>query len=267
MAEIDNLLREDRSFPPSSEWKTRAIVSDPAVYDRAEADPEAFWAAFARELDWIQPWAEVVRWKPPNAEWFVGGKLNVAANCVDRHAHSGRRNRAAIIWEGEPGDRRTLTYWDLFRQVSAFANVLKSLGVNKGDRVALYLPMIPELAIAMLACARIGAVHSVVFGGFSAESLRDRINDSQCRLLITADGGYRRGHVVALKKIADEAVADTPSIEHVVVVRRSASTPIEVTMQPERDLWYHDLMKDAPLTCDPEPMESEDMLYILYTSG
>jgi acetyl-CoA synthetase len=192
-------------------------------------------------------------------------------NCLDRHLRGARRNKAAIIWEGEPGDSRTLTYHDLHREVSQFANVLKSLGVTKGDRVAVYLPLIPELAITMLACARIGAVHSVVFGGFSAESLRDRINDQKARLLVTADGGYRRGQVVALKKVADEALTDTPSIEHVVVVRREGGGLVEGSIQsvmtPSRDHWYHELMAHAALRCDPEPMDSEDMLYILYTSG
>src|SRR5215217_1042545 len=264
MAEIDNLLREDRSFPPSSEWKTRAIVSDPAVYDRAEADPEAFWAAFARELDWIQPWTEVVRWKPPNAEWFVGGKLNVAANCVDRHVRTARRNKAAIVWEGEPGDRRTLTYWDLFRQVSAFANVLKSLGVKRGDRVALYLPLIPELAIAMLACARIGAVHSVVFGGFSADSLRDRIIDSGAIALVTADGGYRRGAIVPLKKNVDDALRDGTSVKRVIVFRRAGN---DIHMEEGRDVWWHRELEYVNASCAPTPLDSEHPLYLLYTSG
>ena len=193
----------------------------------------------------MQPWTEVVRWKSPNAQWFVGGKLNASVNCLDRHVRTARRNKAAIIWEGEPGDRRTLTYWDLLRQVGAFANVLKSLGVKKGDRVALYLPLIPELAIAMLACARIGAVHSVVFGGFSAESLRDRINDAQAVLLVTADGGYRRGQVVPLKQMADEALRETPSIKNVVVVQRQAGGPIPVDIKEGRDHWYHRLMQHA----------------------
>jgi acetyl-CoA synthetase len=267
MSEIDALLKEDRSFPPPPEWRTGACVKDPRVYERAAANPEAFWAEFARELEWIRPWDEVVRWKSPNAEWFVGGKLNASANCLDRHVRTARRNKAAIVWEGEPGDRRTLTYWDLLRQVSAFANVLKSLGVKKGDRVALYLPLIPELAIAMLACARIGAVHSVVFGGFSAESLRDRINDAQAVLLVTADGGYRRGQVVPLKQMADEALRETPSIKNVVVVQRQAGAPIPVDIKEGRDHWYHRLMQHADARCEPEPMDAEDMLYILYTSG
>jgi len=267
MAEIDNLLKEDRQFPPSETWKKTALITDPSIYDRAAANPEAFWEGFARELEWIRPWDEVVRWQSPHAEWFVGGKLNASVNCVDRHAHTARRNRAAIIWEGEPGDRRTLTYWDLYRQVSAFANVLKSLGVKRGDRVALYLPLIPELAIAMLACARIGAIHSVVFGGFSAESLRDRINDAQAVLLVTADGGYRRGQIVPLKQMADEALNDTPSIQNVVVVQRQAGSPIPVDIREGRDHWYHRLMQHASFNCEPEAMDAEDMLYILYTSG
>jgi acetyl-CoA synthetase len=267
MSEIDALLKEDRRFAPTPAWRAGAYVSDPTIYDKAAADPEAFWAGFARELEWIRPWNEVLRWKSPNAEWFVGGKLNASVNCVDRHVRTARRNKAAIVWEGEPGDRRTLTYWDLLREVSAFANVLKSLGVKKGDRVALYLPMVPELAIAMLACARIGAIHSVVFGGFSAESLRDRINDAQAVLLVTADGGYRRGHIVPLKQMADEALRDTPSVRNVVVVQRQAGAPIPVDIMEGRDHWYHRLMQHADPRCEPEPMDSEDMLYILYTSG
>jgi acetyl-CoA synthetase len=267
MSEIDALLKEERRFPPSPSWRTTANVSDPEIYARAAADPEAFWAEFARQLEWIRPWDEVLRWKSPNAQWFAGGKLNVSANCLDRHVRTARRNKAAIVWEGEPGDRRTLTYWDLLRQVAAFANVLKGLGVKKGDRVALYLPMVPELVVAMLACARIGAVHSVVFGGFSSESLRDRINDAQATLLVTADGGYRRGQVVPLKQMADEALRDTPSIENVVVVQRQAGGPIPVDIQEGRDHWYHRLMQHAAVPCEPEPMDAEDMLYILYTSG
>jgi acetyl-CoA synthetase len=209
----------------------------------------------------------VLEWNPPHAKWFVGGTLNASVNCVDRHVRSARRNKAALVWEGEPGDRRTLTYYDLYRQVSQFGNVLKSLGVKRGDRVAIYLPLIPELAIAMLACARIGAIHSVVFGGFSSESLRDRINDAQCTLLITADGGWRRGQVVPLKKMADEALTGTPSIKNVVIVQRLHGSPVEVHVQEGRDHWYHRLMQDAPYVCEPEKMDAEDMLYILYTSG
>ena len=263
MSEIDALLKEDRSFPPADAWRRNAIVNDAEVYARAAADPEAFWADFARELEWMQPWTRVLEWKSPHAKWFVGGKLNASVNCVDRHVRGPRRNKAAFIWEGEPGDRRTLTYWDLYKQVGAFANVLKSFGVKRGDRVALYLPLVPELAIAMLACARIGAIHSVVFGGFSSESLRDRINDSECVALVTADGGYRRGHIVPLKEMADAALTDTPSIKHVIVVQRQAGAPIPVHMTEGRDHWYHRLMQDAPSHCEPEAMDAEDMLYIL----
>jgi acetyl-CoA synthetase len=267
MSEISALLQEDRSFPPSDEFRLQANISDPAIYASAAADPEAFWAERAGELDWMKPWDQVLAWNPPDAKWFVGGKLNACVNCVDRHVRTGRRNKAALIWEGEPGDRRTLTYWDLYRQVSAFANVLKSLGVKRGDRVALYLPLIPELAIAMLACARIGAVHSVVFGGFSAESLRDRINDAQAVLLVTSDGGYRRGHIVPLKQMADEALQDTPSIQNVIVVQRQAGTSFPIHIKEGRDHWFHRLMQDASTDCPPEAMDAEDMLYILYTSG
>ena len=275
MNEIDALLKEDRRFPPSDAWRRGAIANDPDVYARAAADPEKFWADFAGELEWIAPWSRVLEWKSPHAKWFVGGKLNASVNCVDRHIRGPRRNKAAFIWEGEPGDRRTLTYWDLYKQVNAFANVLKSLGVKRGDRVALYMPLIPELAISMLACARIGAIHSVVFGGFSAESLRDRINDSQCVALVTADGGYRRGQVVPLKAMADDALTATPSIKHVIVVQRhppaaasgTGSAAIPVQMQEGRDHWYHRLMEEAAAYCEPEAMDAEDMLYILYTSG
>jgi acetyl-CoA synthetase len=266
MSEIDALLQEDRSFEPTAEFRSKAHVSDPEVYARAANDPEGFWENFAKELEWMQPWTRVLEWNPPHAKWFVGGRLNASANCLDRHVRTWRRNKAAFVWEGEPGDRRTLTYFDLYRQVSQFANVLKGLGITRGDRVALYMPLVPELAIAMLACARIGAVHSVVFGGFSAESLRDRINDAQARLLVTADGGYRRGAIVPLKQMADEALLDTASIEHVVVVRRGYAD-IPVHMKEGRDRWYHELMDGASADCPPEAMDAEDMLYILYTSG
>jgi acetyl-CoA synthetase len=270
--EIHALLQEHRAFTPSEQFRAQANVRDPKIYEDAARDPEGFWANFAQELEWSTPWSQVLEWNPPHAKWFVGGKINASVNCLDRHLRSARRNKAAIIWEGEPGDRRTLTYFDLHREVCQFANVLKSLGVARGDRVAIYLPLIPELAIAMLACARIGAVHSVVFGGFSSESLRDRINDAQAKLLITSDGGFRRGSIVQLKKVADEALAETPSIAHTVVVRRGGATTsgamdIPLTMKEGRDHWYHELMARAPYGCDPEAMDAEDMLYILYTSG
>src|SRR5471032_1421077 len=265
--EIDDLLREDRTFPTPPDFRARAVVSDDGIYAEAARDPEAFWATFAGELEWSRPWHTILDWQPPHAKWFVGGKINASVNCLDRHVRGPRRNKAALIWEGEPGDRRTLTYFDLYRQVCAFANVLKSLGVKRGDRVAIYMPLVPELAVAMLGCARIGAAHSVVFGGFSAESLRDRINDAQCRLIITADGGFRRGSIVQLKQVADEAVAGVTSIEHVVVYQRGGGSAIPVTMQAGRDHWYHELMASASATCEPEPMDAEDMLYILYTSG
>ena len=267
MSEIDALLQENRRFPPSDTWRESAHANDPAIYERAAKDPEAFWAAMARELEWMKPWDTVLEWKPPYAKWFIGGTLNASVNCVDRHIRTARRNKAALIWEGEPGDRRTLTYWDLYREVGAFANVLKSLGVKRGDRVALYLPLIPELAISMLACARIGAIHSVVFGGFSAESLRDRINDAEAVALVTADGGYRRGQIVPLKQMADEALNDTPSIKNVVVVQRQPGAAFPVHIKEGRDHWYHRLMQDAQPECPPEAMDAEDMLYILYTSG
>jgi acetyl-CoA synthetase len=267
-SDIDALLHEHRLFEPPAGFVTAANVRDAAVYEQAERDFEGFWAQFAAELEWQQPWEQVLDWRPPHARWFVGGRINASVNCLDRHTRTARRNKAAIIWEGEPGDKRTLTYWELYREVCQFANVLKARGVRHGDRVAIYLPLIPELAIAMLACARLGAVHSVVFGGFSAESLRDRINDAKAKLLITADGGYRRGSVVPLKRVADEALQQTPSIENVIVVRRLGSTagPSAVMTSP-RDQWYDDLIADAPLTCEPEQVEAEDMLYILYTSG
>jgi acetyl-CoA synthetase len=264
--EIEALLREDRVFTPSDDFRAQAIVNDPDIYPRAAEDPEAFWVERARELEWITPFSKGLEWNPPYAKWFADGTLNVSANCLDRHLGTWRRNKAAFIWEGEPGDRRTLTYWDLHRQVCQFANVLKKLGVGKGDRVALYLPLIPELAIAMLACARIGAVHSVVFGGFSAESLRDRINDAEATVLVTADGGYRRGSIVPLKKLADEALADTPSIRHVVLVRRGFGE-IPANLKDGRDHWYHELMAEASAECPAEPVGAEDLLFILYTSG
>jgi acetyl-CoA synthetase len=264
---IDHLLQEKRIFQPPADFSAQAHVSDESVYEHAEKDRLTYWEEWARQLHWYEPWTKVLEWEPPYAKWFVGGKLNACYNCVDRHVEKGLGNKAALIWEGEPGDRRTLTYWDLLREVSKFANVLKNLGVKKGDRVALYMPMIPELAIAVLACARIGAAHSVVFGGFSAASLRDRINDAEAKVLITADGGWRRGSVVPLKKTSDEALKDCPTIEHCIIVRRMGEndTPMHVT--EGRDHWWHRLMQDASPICPPEVMDSEDLLYILYTSG
>jgi len=270
MAEIDALLTENRRFPPSEKFRRSAHVKDRATYDRAARDPDAFWAEQAEQLHWFKRWKTVCEWKPPHSKWFVGGKLNVCYNCVDRHIDGPRRNKAALVFEGEPGDRRTLTYWDLFVEVQKFANVMKKLGVKRGDRVAIYMPLTPEAAIAMLACTRIGAIHSVVFGGFSPESLRDRINDSACKLLITTDGGYRRGQVVPLKRNADKALEDCPSIENVIVVMRrpgSGGDEAFAEMTEGRDHWWHRLMQHADARCEPEHMDAEDVLYILYTSG
>ncbi len=270
MNEIDALLTENRKFPPSPEFRRAAVISDDAIYQRATRDSDAFWAEQAKALHWFKPWKTICEWKPPHSKWFVGGRINVSYNCVDRHIDGPLRNKAALIWEGEPGDRRTLTYWDLYVEVRKFANVLRTLGVKRGDRVAIYLPMIPEAAVAMLACTRIGAVHSVVFGGFSPESLRDRINDSECKVLITADGGYRRGTVLPLKRNADKAVSECPSIKHVVVVQRrpgAGGDEAFADMREGRDHWWHRLMRDAKLECEPEQMDAEDVLYILYTSG
>jgi acetyl-CoA synthetase len=267
--QIDTLLSEQRRFPAPAEFAARAAATQ-ELYDRAARDREGFWEEQARALDWIAPWTRVLDWQPPHARWFVDGKLNAAANCLDRHLAGPRRNKAALIWEGEPGDRRVLTYWELAREVGRCANALKSLGVGKGDRVAIYLPMVPEAAIAMLACARIGAVHSVVFGGFSAESLRDRINDAQAVALVTADGGYRRGQVLPLKRFADQAIAECPSIRHVLVVRRRAGGEGDeafAEMREGRDHWWHRLLDAASARCEAEPMDAEDLLFILYTSG
>jgi acetyl-CoA synthetase len=263
---LSALLIERRTFPPSAEFKSKANWNDPGIYERAAKDPEGFWVEQAKSLDWFAPWTKVLDWNMPWSKWFVGAKLNVTYNCVDRHAHSARRNKAAIIWEGEPGDSRVLTFGMLEREVNRFANALKSLGVVKGDRVALYMGMVPELAIAMLACAKIGAAHSVVFGGFSAEALRERINDAKCKVLVTADGAWRRGTVVALKASVDEALKGTPTIEKVVVLERVGKAG-PAAMNAGRDVWWHDVVANASDKCAAEPMDSEDMLFILYTSG
>ncbi|HVR44230.1 MAG TPA: acetate--CoA ligase [Thermoanaerobaculia bacterium] len=268
-ATLDALLDENRTFPPTEEFRRQANVNDPEVWARAAADPEAFWAGWARELDWHEPWRKVLEWNAPYAKWFVGGKLNASYNCLDRHLAE-RGEKRAIVWEGEPGDTRTLTYRELHAEVSRFANALKGLGVKSGDRVAIYLPLVPEAAVAMLACARIGAIHSVVFAGFSSEALRDRIVDAEAKALITSTSGYRRGNVVPLKTLADEALLATPSIESVVVVmRRSTAEEADetVAMQPGRDHWYHELIKKAAAECTPEWVDSEHGLYTLYTSG
>jgi len=261
---LDDLLREKRTFTPPASFRKQALVRDDSLHRKAKRNPEKFWAEIASELHWEKRWKKVLDWKPPYAKWFVGGKLNVSVNCLDRHLEGPRRNKAALIWEGEPGERRTYTYKDLHREVCQFANALKRLGVNTGDRVAIYLPLIPELPIAMLACARIGAPHTIVFGGFSAESLRDRINDAQAKVLITADGGYRRGSQVALKQFADEAVSGCPTIDHVVVVKRG---DFKIHFKEGRDHWWHRLMEDSSPDCPAVALDSEHLLYILYTSG
>ena len=263
---IDALSWESRTFPPSEEFKRNALVAGTQLYDEANQDYQGFWARQAAELiTWNRDWETICEWELPFAKWFVGGQLNVSYNCLDRHVEAGLGDRVAIHFEGEPGDTRTITYADLLTEVATFANVLKGLGVAKGDRVNIYLPMIPEAAVAMLACARIGAAHSVVFGGFSSQSLTDRINDAAAKVLITADGGYRRGEVFPLKPAADDALAaGTPSIEHVIVVQRGGN---EVSMTEGRDLWYHELMAGASADCPAEPMDSEQLLFLLYTSG
>ncbi len=263
---IEALLAEERRFPPPEGVARSANMADSGIYQRAAKDPEAYWAQAAESLEWIRKWDRVLDWNPPIAQWFVGGKINVSVNCLDRHVRGWRRNKAAFIWEGEPGEERVLTYADLYREVNRFANAMKRLGVRKGDRVTIYMPMIPELPIALLACARIGAPHSVVFGGFSAESLRDRINDAQSKLVITADGSYRRGQIVPLKRNVDEALKGCPCVEKVVMVRRiGEAAPVEV--DETRDVWWHRAVENVPAYCEPEPMDSEDPLFILYTSG
>src|SRR3954453_7828665 len=269
-AEIEDFLTEDRTFPPPEDFKEQSLVAGTFLYDEADQDFEGFWARQAAELvDWRKEWDTILDWQLPFAKWFVGGQLNVSQNCLDRHVEAGNGDRVAFHWEGEPGDTRTITYADLLAEVERFANALKGLGVAKGDRIAIYLPMIPEAVVAMLACTRVGAAHSVVFGGFSADSLADRINDAECKVLITADGGWRRGKPGLLKPTADLAVANCPSITDVVVVDRIASSggEADIEFHEERDHWYHDLVAAADEHCEPEEMDSEDLLFLLYTSG
>ncbi|HCF30002.1 MAG TPA: acetate--CoA ligase [Cyanobacteria bacterium UBA11049] len=268
---IESILQEKRLFHPPAEFSQKAHIKSLEEYDRlynkASSDPQQFWAELAeQELHWFQKWDKVLDWQPPFAKWFVNGKINISYNCLDRHLTTWRKNKAALIWEGEPGDSRTLTYAQLHREVCQFANVLKQKGIQKGDRVGIYMPMIPEAAIAMLACARIGATHSVIFGGFSAEALRDRLIDAQAKLVVTADGGWRKDAMVPLKNQVDKALADNAvtTVKDVLVVRRTGQ---EVNMEPERDSWWHDLQKSVSADCPAEPMDSEDMLFILYTSG
>ena len=269
MTNIDSVLNEERVFPPPASFSEKALISSlaalQALREEASADPEAFWARYAgEELHWFKKWDTVLKWNPPHARWFNGGKINVSYNCLDRHLDTWRRNKAALIWEGEPGDARTYTYQQLHTEVCKFANVLKYAGVQTGDRVALYMPLIPELTIAMLACARIGATHSVVFGGFSSTALVDRINDAQCKVVVTADGGWRRGNEVQLKAAVDEALKSTPSVKASIVVKRTGSP---VHMEPGRDFWRHELMKTVSHVCPAEELDSEQPLFILYTSG
>jgi acetyl-CoA synthetase len=278
---IETLLQENRSFPPSEEFSSQAVVSDASIYETAKAAPEAWWKAWAEKLDWIEPFHTVCEFEAPFAKWFIGGKLNACYNCVDRYALSDRKNKRAIVWEGEPGDVRTITYAELKDEVSRLANGLKELGVRKGDRVCVYMPMVPELAMIMLACARIGAAHSVVFGGFSAESLQERTNDAQCKVIVTADGGWRRGNIVPLKKIVDEALQmGCPTVEKVLVLDRCgaaakacgrASTQVDpsytIAWNADLDVLWEDLVPRQSTDCPCEPMDSEDLLYILYTSG
>ncbi len=269
MSDIDSTLKEKRVFKPSKAFSAQAYIKSfaayQALYRKAQKNPQVYWAERAKEfLTWFSPWKKTLVWDLPFAKWFVGGKINVSYNCLDRHLPTWRRNKAAILWEGEPGDRRTLTYQELHEEVCRFANALKKLGLKKGDRVGIYMPMVPEAAIAMLACTRIGLVHSVVFGGFSAQSLRDRMNDAQAKAVITSDGGYRRGAALALKQNVDEALKDTPSVQNVVVLKRTGQA---VTMTPGCDHWWHELVRQESAVCEPEKLDSEHPLFILYTSG
>ena len=269
---LDSILHENRTFAPPEAFAAAARVGSLEAYRRMYArslqDPEGFWGEVAQELYWFEPWDRVLdEGDAPFYRWFDGGRTNVAVNCLDRHLESATRNKAAILWEGEPGERRVLTYADLAREVGQFANAMRRLGIRRGDRVAIYLPMIPELVVAMLACARIGAVHSVIFAGFSADSIRDRVNDCQARMVITADGGWRRGRTLLLKQVVDEALGGCESVEHVVIVKRATGDPFPCEVVEGRDHWYHRLVQDESPRCEPEAMDAEDVLFLLYTSG
>jgi acetyl-CoA synthetase len=269
---IESLLQEHRLFEPPAEFAARAHIKSRVAYDelcaRARADREGFWAGIASELHWFKKWDRVLDWSDaPFAKWFVGGKLNVSHNCLDRHVAAGRGDKVAMLWEGEPGDKERITYSELLERVQAFAGALRKLGVKAGDRVAIYMPMIPELPVALLACTRIGATHSVIFGGFSADALRDRIQDAQAKLVITADGGWRRGKPLALKEIVDDAVAQCPTIEHVIVAERLGAKVLPVKWQEGRDVWWKDALRGATPVKDAEPLDAEHPLFILYTSG
>ena len=262
-AAIEALFKEARQFPPSPEFAAQANAK-PGIYEEAERDYQAFWASWADKLEWMAPYKTVLEWNEPFAKWFVGGKLNASVNALDRHVRAGKAERIAYHYEGEPGDRWTISYGQLLKDVCRFANGLRKLGVKKGDRIAIYMPMIPELPVAMLACARIGAAHSVIFGGFSPDSIVDRVNDAECVAIITADQGWRRGKKVPLKENCDAAMAHTPSVKHCVVAKR-VGDPIE--MKAGRDLWWSEVVAGQPETCEPEQMDAEDLLYLLYTSG
>ena len=262
-------MADPHSYPPSPEFVSKARIQGAEPYrelrDRAARDPAAFWGELAeKELDWFEKWSQTLDWNPPFAKWFVGGKINASYNCLDRHLATARKNKAAIIWEGEPGDQRILTYQDLHREVSRFANGLKKLGCKAGDRAIIYMPMVPELPVALLACARLGVIHSVVFGGFSAEALKVRIQDLDAGLVITADGGWRRGKEVKLKATVEEALPECPSVRDVVVLKRTGSRP---AMKQGRDHWWHELTEDVSEVCPAEPLDSEHPLFVLYTSG
>jgi acetyl-CoA synthetase len=267
--QLDTVMQESRVFPPPAEFSARARIKSideyQRLWDEAAADPAAFWGRIAKdELHWFEPFTKSLEWEEPFAKWFVGGKTNASYNCLDKHVAEGRGNRTAFLWEGEPGDTRKLTYAELLTEVKKFANVLKSLGVKQGDVVSIYMPLTPELAIAMLACARIGAIHSVIFAGFSAEAIADRNNDAKAKIQITADAGWRRGKALALKATVDEALAKSPTVEKCIVLNRVGQ---DVTMKAGRDLWWHELMANASDDCPAEPLDSETTLYILYTSG